>query len=72
MLDRCATFFAPPRDHTPGPVCSADEVTCRPGICCPRSAPYYNPCDEGCYPSTEFRGKRKPDVWKCGAILCAP
>ena len=58
MITKCSAFFDGPRDRDT--TCAPDQTyRCgvgTPEICCPRTHPILNDCDERCYRDTDFRG----------------
>lgn len=48
------------------PVCDADLLTCAGALaCCPRSHPVYNPCDNACYRTSDFRAAEGEAGLRC-------
>ena len=74
MLRECGPFTKPHCVYRP----SANDDKCtKPaeptfdchvdGAWCPQSAPWYNPCEPGCYPSMDFRGAEFPAGRHCSS-----
>lgn len=68
MMNRCGPFFVPGRATV---ACGPGTFACglQPQVCCPNDFPVYNPCDQLCYRTTDFRAGGEASM-HCDAKTC--